>query len=221
MCYLDLDSGRSRDWYGGERLAEAMRYLEEIKVFGGEPFFCETSRALILDADKPRWTHTSFLTNGMLVTDRVIDALEWVRIGSVDVSLDAADSATYERIRLHGKFAKALAGARRLVELSRRHRIRRFPVYADFVIQRRNYRSLEQFVGLCDDQGLTPNFTDVGITHEAIARAEQQGTELGTPPVDRDELLRHLDGALSRAESLRLDFAVASLKRVRTEALRQ
>jgi sulfatase maturation enzyme AslB (radical SAM superfamily) len=58
MCYFDLESGRKQDWYAGPRLPELMRYLEEIKIFGGEPFFCETSRALILNAEKPRWTHS-------------------------------------------------------------------------------------------------------------------------------------------------------------------
>ena len=87
-----------------------------------------------------------------------------MRIGHVDVSLDAADADSYERIRLRGNFAKALAGARRLVELGRRHAIRRFPVYADFVIQERNYRELERFVALCADVGLIPNFGLCGAT---------------------------------------------------------
>ena len=58
-----------------------------------------------------------------------------------------------------------------------------------------------------------------GMAHHKMH--DSKWTELGTPPVNRDELLRHLDGALARADSLRLDFAVASLRRVRTEALRQ
>lgn len=214
MCYLDLESGTKRDWYAGSRLPELMRYLEEIKIFGGEPFFCETSRALILNTAKPPWTHTSFLTNGTLVTDHVIEALEAVRLGSVDVSLDAADAATYERIRLRGNFAKALAGARRLVDLGRRHRIRRFPVYADFVIQEYNYRELEPFVGLCSDVGITPNFTMVGDNREATRRALLQHTEVGVRPHDIAELTERLEGALARAQALNLDFAAQSLQRV-------
>jgi len=217
MCFLDLDSGRTRKWYTEAHLAELLRYLEEIKVFGGEPFFCDTSRALILSADKPRWTHTSFLTNGTLITDRVIDALEAVRIGHVDVSLDAANAESYERIRLRGNFDKALAGARRLVELGRRHAIRRFPVYADFVIQERNYRELDHFVALCADVGLTPNFGLCGDTREAALRAQRQGTELGMLPRDMGDLMDHLDGALARAEALQLAFGVASLSRMREE----
>lgn len=217
MCYLDLESGRKRDWYAGSRLPELMRYLEEIKIFGGEPFFCETSRALILNTKKPRWTHTSFLTNGTLVTDRAIEALEAVRIGSVDVSLDAADATTYERIRLRGNFAKALAGARRLVELGQRHRIRRFPVYADFVIQEFNYREITRFVKLCADVGITPNFTVVGDNGEATRRSLLQNTELGVRPHDMRNLSEHLEDAITHAEVLNLKFAVESLERVRSE----
>ncbi len=215
MCFLDLDSGRVRRWYGGPHLSGLMPYLEEIKVFGGEPFFCETSRALILDAAKPRWTHTSFLTNGTLVTERVTGALEAVRLGHVDVSLDAADAETYAGIRLRGSFDKALAGARRLVELGRRHRIRRFRVYGDFVIQERNYRQLTSFVTLCDEIGLIPNFGLCGDSREAAARAVRQGTELGVRPIDGEALITHLDAALARADDLRLAFAVASLARIR------
>ena len=51
MCFLDLDSGRQAHWYAGPQLAALLPYLEEIKIFGGEPFFCETSRALILNPE--------------------------------------------------------------------------------------------------------------------------------------------------------------------------
>jgi molybdenum cofactor biosynthesis enzyme MoaA len=217
MCYLDLDSGRKRDWYGGPRLRELMRYLEEIKIFGGEPLFCETSRGLILSTEKPPWTHTSFLTNGMLVTDRVIQALETVRIGSVDVSLDAADAATYERVRLRGDFDKAVAGARRLVDLGRRHSIRQFSVFADFVIQEANYRDLERFVGLCADIGITPNFTIVTGSLEAKRRSLIQRTELGVRPQSFADLNHHLEGAIAYAQQLRMTFAVESLQRARDQ----
>jgi MoaA/NifB/PqqE/SkfB family radical SAM enzyme len=217
MCYLDLENTTARDWYGGARLRALMPYLEEIKVFGGEPLFCDTSRRLILSADKPRWTHTSFVTNGTLVTDHVIAELAAVRIGSVDVSLDAAIAPTYERIRLRGNFSKALAGARRLAELGRRHPIRQFTVYADFVIQEYNYRELEGFVRLCADLGMTPNFTMVGANREATRRALRQQTELGATPYDSADLDRQVDGALAAAHALKLDFAVESLQRVQGE----
>ena len=217
MCYLDLDSGRTRRWYDGPHLAELLPYLEEVKVFGGEPFFCDTSRNLILNVRKPRWTHTSFVTNGTLVTERVIGTLEDVRIGSVDVSLDAAAADQYERIRLRGNFDKALAGARRLADLGRRHSIRRFQVYADFVIQELNYRDLERFVDLCSEVGLTPNFTFCGASFEAAGRARRQGTELGERPRDLKDCIGHIDGAVSRAEALGFAFGVASLNRMREE----
>ncbi len=217
MCFLDLDSGRKRNWYTGPHLPELMRSLEEIKIFGGEPFFCDTSRALILNPDKPRWTHTSFLTNGTLVTERVIDALQAVRIGHVDVSLDAPDAELYEPIRLRGNFDKALAGARRLADLGRRHAIRRFPVYANFVIQELNYRALEPFVVLCADVGLTPNFALCGDSRESALRAQRQDTQLGVRPRDLADLMTHLDAALARAEALQLSFGVESLSRMRVE----
>jgi uncharacterized Fe-S cluster-containing radical SAM superfamily protein len=217
MCYLDLESSRRQQWYAGPHLAELMHYLEDIKVFGGEPFFCETSRALILDAQKPPWTHTSFLTNGTLVTERVVGALEAVRIGHIDVSLDAADAESYERIRLRGNFEKALAGARRLVALGRRHAIRRFPVHADFVIQELNYRTLDRYVELCADVGLLPNFTLCGDNRESAQRAERQGTALGVRPRDVGDLLTHLDSALERAQALNLPFGVDSLSRTRAQ----
>ncbi len=217
MCFLDLDSGRTRRWYGGPQLAQLLPYLEEVKVFGGEPFFCDTSRALILDARKPRWTHTSFVTNATLVTERVIGALENVRIGYADVSLDAAAAEPYERIRLGGNFAKALAGARRLAELGRRHSIRRFRVYADFVIQELNYRDLERFIDLCAEVGLTPNFSLCGDSFEAAHRAQRQGTELGERPRDLGDFIGHIDGALSRSEALGFAFGAATLYRVREE----
>lgn len=217
MCFLDLDSGRQRDWYSGPQLAALLPYLEEIKIFGGEPFFCDTSRALILNPDKPRWTHTSFLTNGTLITDGVIEQLEAVRIGHVDVSLDAADADSYARIRRRGNFDKALAGARRLVELGRRHALRRFTVYADFVIQERNYRQLDTFVALCADLGLIPNFGLCGDNPEAARRAQRQSTEVGALPLDLTDLRRHMDAARARAEDAQLTFGAQSLARLRAE----
>ncbi len=217
MCYLDLDSGRRRDWYSGPRLAELLRYVEEIKVFGGEPLFCESSRTLIFDTQKPRWTHTSFLTNGTLVTERVIEGLAAVRLGSIDVSLDAATAATYERIRLRGNFDKALSGAGRLVELGRRHSIRRFSVFADFVVQEANYRELTAFVDLCSDTGLTPNFTVVTASPEAHRRALLQRTDGGVRPQSFRALADQLENARARAERLNMRFAARSLRRVQQQ----
>ena len=90
-------------------------------------------------------------------------------------------------------------------------------MYADFVIQERNYRELDHFVALCADVGLTPNFGLCGDTREAALRAQRQGTELGMLPRDMGDLMDHLDGALARAEALQLAFGVASLSRMREE----
>jgi MoaA/NifB/PqqE/SkfB family radical SAM enzyme len=221
MCYLDLESGAENRWYFGALMPELIERLEEILIFGGEPLFDRTSRRFLFSTDKPRQLHTSFLTNGTLVTDRTVAKLEGTRIGFIEVSLDAADAATYGRIRLRGDFGDAVAGARRLAELGRRHGVRRFSVTASCTVQEENYRSLAEFVELCSELGTHVQlFLLDGVNENARRRAEAQGTAIARTPKDLDELERQIDRALACAVDLQAPGAAAALMRVRASAER-
>ncbi len=213
MCMVNFEERYERDWYDGPELADAMPYLEELLVFGAEPFLCRTSKRMLTEPVPYPQIHYSFITNGTLVTQRVIDALTGKRLGAVDVSLDSHTKETYETIRIRGKWENALRGARLLAGLGRTHPIRRFDVFANFAIQDRNYSEVESFVSFCADEGLLANFSVAFPTQASAVRHEKYGNDVARLPQDPAAFFAQMDKAIAKAQQLDQQIAAQSLMR--------
>lgn len=161
MCGLDKKLSNSKHQYSFKTLNRLGTYLEELKIFGGEPFSCQLSKKIILDPNLARQAHRAFITNGTLLTKQIIKKLSLIRIGWIDVSLDACSKKTYERIRKGAIYEKTIANLRQLLSLSDRHGVRKFDIYADFVIQQMNILEIPDFVSFCDKLGMLANFSFV------------------------------------------------------------
>lgn len=221
MCPIDFEHAHVRTWYADRSFQEMLGYLEELLVFGAEPFFCDTSRRLLLEDPLFPQLHYSFITNGTLVTPRVVEALSRRRLGSVDVSLDACVKSTYEKIRIHGKFENAVTGARLLVELGRSHPVRKFKVYAGFAIQNLNYPELDSFIRFCAEMGLEANPAMAFPTKASRKRGELYGHDVAQLPQDVDALFDSLEAATDTARSLGQFHAVGQLSGLARELLRR
>jgi MoaA/NifB/PqqE/SkfB family radical SAM enzyme len=213
MCYLDLRDEREREWYHEEGFSFLTQYLEEIKVFGGEPFACRTSRAIILRR-KASQTRTSFITNGTLLNAETIESLSRVRLGFVDVSLDAASETVYGRVRRPGYFQAAVQGLRRLVHLAATHSEGPFPVYADFAIQAANQAELSEFALFCNGVGAVAHFTLAVERPAAQQRAAARGWTDCRLACDIRQLLPDIGSAMDVAARLGASNTVASLANV-------
>jgi radical SAM protein with 4Fe4S-binding SPASM domain len=100
-------------------------------------------------------------TNGLLLTDKLIDSLVHSRLHSVNISIDAATKQTYERIRVGGSFDKLMANiaalqrAKRVAGTSTPH------VFFGFVLMRSNIAELPALVRLAAELGVST----VGAIH--------------------------------------------------------
>ncbi|HEY2030493.1 MAG TPA: radical SAM protein [Myxococcales bacterium] len=199
MCPIDFETKVQRTWYEGPSFASMLPYLEELLVFGAEPFACETSRGLLLGEGAAPQTHFSFITNGTLVTESAVEALSAKRLGAVDVSLDSPRKDVYERIRIRGKFEHAVRGARLLATLGRTHPLRRFRVFAGFAIQDLNYRLLPEFVFFCAELGVEANPAMAFPTKASKVRERLYGYTAADIPNDVPALLHSLESAADAA----------------------
>jgi len=119
----------------------------------GDPFASRHFRALIRELGERPDLRIDLQTNGVLFDERAWEDLSLSgRARRVWVSLDAADPATYGRVRRGGDFARALrnvaflAGRRAAGELAF--------LGLDFVVQQANFREIPDFVALGESLGV-------------------------------------------------------------------
>ena len=198
MCDLDQKAKPIvKDWYFNGDLERFKPYLEEFKVFGGEPFACANSKKIVFD-DPYKQINYSFITNGTLLTDGLLKQLESIRIGWIDVSLDSSHQDTYERIRKGSNFDRVNANLEKLRTLKDNHPIRKFPVYVDFVIQENNFEEIEDFLLYSNKLGFIPNYGLVNASYELLGHFPQ--------------VRKSIEKGMSRAQSINDGHAHKVLK---------
>jgi sulfatase maturation enzyme AslB (radical SAM superfamily) len=196
MCDLNKTDGIENRWYLDSRLAEFRACLEEMKVFGGEPMFCGVSRELIFGNAGHKQLHTSFITNGTLLSDEVLNKLAALRIGWIDISLDSCVQDTYEKIRRGARHSQTMSNMKRLVAMRDAHTIGKFKIYGDFVIQAANCGEITEFVKYCASSGLIPNFSlvfssdELGDCAEKVSANIASGLEEASKQDDKEAFLR-------------------------------
>jgi len=114
----------------------------------GDPFGSKHYRQLLRSMDPARHSRVSIqlLTNGLLLTAREWDDLTNIHamVGSISVSIDAAQADTYEDLRRPGKWSVI---TQNMDHLSRLRRTRKVPyVSINFVVQQKNYRQMPAFI---------------------------------------------------------------------------
>ncbi len=95
--------------------AAAERNATEICFSGGEPLLREDLLYLVRST-RQRGMMPKINTNGLLLTDDMVSQLKDAGLGWCSVSIDSADEAEHDRLRVHpGCFGSAADGIRRLV----------------------------------------------------------------------------------------------------------
>lgn len=117
---------------------------------GGEAFASRHYRSMLAALNRAEYPdlHVYLITNGQLIT-----AERWRQfpdlpemIGLLSVSIDAARSETYERLRFPGKWPLLVKNLELMAEMRRAGSIRRLQI--NFVVQEENYREILEFVEL-------------------------------------------------------------------------
>ncbi len=103
-----------------EKIKPALSRLRYVNLSGfGEPLMCPQLPEIVR-ACKAAGCHTSFTTNGTLLSREVSKELLAQGIDAMNVSIDASSAQTYETVRGAGRFAQVLDNVQQFVEL--RHR---------------------------------------------------------------------------------------------------
>ncbi len=198
MCAVGRkDEDTDKPLYSETGLNALGPYLEELKVFGGEPLACPTSQRILFTERGFAQIQYATITNGSLMKGQNLDDLARLRIGWIDLSLDTCNPETYKKIREGGDFSRVMENVKALIEVRDRHPIRRFPIYGNFVIQKWNYKEIEPFVSFCLRLGIHPNMNLV------VGNTELLG--------NLDAVKKHLRQGIRSAQQLDDPFAIQNL----------
>jgi len=200
MCNLDK---RLRDEVGEGWLRNMRRllpYLEEIVVFGGEPFACPTTRGIVFGGEIARYpqVHFSTITNGAILDGRILERLKGMRLGWFSFSLDSCDPETYPKIRVNAEYARTFANIERFVRARDTGDIRIRKINALFVIQALNYREVSRFIEWAHDLSIDPVFSLVTGTPELLG------------PIG--DVRERIEAGIGTADRLGLTSAAADLR---------
>ena len=159
-----LPDGSNRPHMSAEHVqaivSEVFPYLRKLALsVSGEPLYDPHFQEL-LDAARKYGVFVEFTTNAMLVSkpgmlDRILDG-----VGRVNISMDGATPATYERLRTGSKFDKVCDNIRLLTE-GRAARGQRTPEYnVRYILMRDTIDELPGMVDLCKDLGVDHLYTN-------------------------------------------------------------
>lgn len=159
-----------------DRLEPLIPTLQRVYLQGlGEPFL---NRDLISYAERLAGAGVEvwITTNATLVRDEHAEALALAGVARLTVSIDGPTAATYERIRIRGKFDQMLRGLRALGDARRRHG--RPLLFLSMVGMASNIAELPLMIELCAEVGGDGVFVD-GLYDwpglEEVSRLENLG----------------------------------------------
>ncbi|MBN2738033.1 MAG: radical SAM protein [Spirochaetales bacterium] len=218
MCNLDRKSRVSVSKAYIDNLVKLLPYLENLDVFGGEPFCCETARWIMFSGILKHYPHTHFstVTNGTLLNASALEQLKGVRLGNIEFSLDASTAETYEKIRIGADFKTTMENVDRFVKERDMGNVSVKYVGALFVIQDINYHEISSFIELTHSKGITPDFCFVGGSselqflidevkesiQEGIKKADQLNE--GIVKANLNYLLQGYDGYIRQMQKIKL-----------------
>jgi radical SAM protein with 4Fe4S-binding SPASM domain len=102
---------------------------------------------------------TEIITNGTLLTERVIDEILAVPLSRLTISIDGATKEIYEQIRVGARFDRVIANVRLFNERKRAAGARLPALRINHVVSQRNLHQFDQFLGLAES--LEPEAVDV------------------------------------------------------------
>jgi MoaA/NifB/PqqE/SkfB family radical SAM enzyme len=129
--------------------------LEVMMSGNGDPFASLIYRPLLLDMKPKENISLRLLTNGLLIKKLMPHTRMKDNIKFLDISIDAGDKHTYEKVRLGGRW-ETLRDNLDYVKANFK-----CPVTLKFVLQKNNLDSLDNFVELVDSYGFSGNIMPI------------------------------------------------------------
>lgn len=157
MCLLPLEEDHSK----GAEMSNAVyeRIVDEIfpqakcvaLSCGSEPFMSKRFLPALEAAVARGVPNVRFVTNGLLMTDEAVEQIVDLGVNRITISLDGATAATYESIRVGGKFDR-LKDRLHALRLAKRRKRKRAPVVKlSWVLMRSNLHEVLDLVELAHE----------------------------------------------------------------------
>lgn len=121
--------------------------IPSVSFTGGEPLLRDDIVELVRYARRINlWTN--LITNGTRLSRKLVDQLKSAGLSSCQISLEAADEATHDRITGRpGSYAETIAGLKRLQQAG-------IPVHTNTTVSRSNLQRIEDMISLVRQLGL-------------------------------------------------------------------
>ena len=178
-----------------DQLPEYVETAQIVYPFGGEPFFFSPVIDFLATHNTNTETRFLLITNATLLTDKVFDILERLPISTMAVSLDAANAASFDALRVRGRNAnwdQVVANLRRIADLRTR---KDFEFTVSMTLNSVNALEIEDFVDLALRYDAEPLIMLVANPYETIDF--QRKFLLFTPP-QFDEMEAQIRRALTK-----------------------
>ncbi len=151
-----------------ENTFKLMPCLEELVIFGGEPFACKVTKEIIFGDEIKKYPqiHYSTLTNGTLLDEKIQEKLKGLRLGSFSFSLDSCTEKIYEYIRQNARFTRTMNNLVSFVKKRDKGEISIRDIEVNFAIQKVNYKEIAKFVEFAHSLNIKCGFSFVTGSYE-------------------------------------------------------
>jgi len=151
-----LDGTGQMAWDTFMRLAEQLDDFPKLETvhFGGFGEPLSHPRTLdMMEIIAAKGIKLEMITNGSLLTDKVINKLLDLGLARIYVSLDGPDDKEYNRIREGADFYQVYNNVKRLHQLKQQRGIDKPVINVEFVAMKSNYKRLPDLAGLLTEIG--------------------------------------------------------------------
>lgn len=124
----------------------SLKGLQSVVFTGGEPTLHPEFINFIAYADSKKFQDISVITNGSLLSDKIIDAILDHGVTRINISFDSITPSTYKRVRGVDDYAKVIRNIDRLIE-KREAKGSQLPLLSlSFVLSEDNADELDGFI---------------------------------------------------------------------------
>jgi MoaA/NifB/PqqE/SkfB family radical SAM enzyme len=185
MCWQRVEDDRDLPDHFYEELRPLLPLVGRMILQGGEPLLIRRCRELLAECTKDKYPdlQLGMITNGTLISEKFLESIQSVNIPWLFISLDAATSETYLRIR-GGYFDEVCAGIRRVKRLRPD-----ISVIIGFVVMEENVHEILSFIHLAEELGVDFEFSPLNPGF-------QKGNDFGL-----EDFRQRVSAAISEAES--------------------
>jgi len=159
MCYSVLHNGEmvNEDFTLDEfkKIAEELFPItKELRLScATEPFMNKQFSLFLKETARYNIPFTMYVTNGLMMTEPMIDATIDAKINYVNISIDGASKKTYESIRINSNFEKVIRNIK-LLKAKKKSLNLDYPIIGlTYVLMKRNITEVPAFIELAKEIG--------------------------------------------------------------------